>query len=98
VPNDPTTEQIVRGYTEAIASRELERVWAFYDDGIVYEDVAVLEAVEAALTVHGGNSVAHEYQLATYFWIVRMLNNGRVSKEMILNVTAEHALGLPRSY
>jgi alkylation response protein AidB-like acyl-CoA dehydrogenase len=59
---------------------------------------AGLEALDAALSVHGGNSVAHEYQLATYFFIVRMLNNGPVSKEMILNFVAEHSLGLPRSY
>ena len=48
--------------------------------------------------VHGGNGVAMEYQLANYFFIVRMLNMGPVSKEMILNFVAEHALGLPRSY
>ena len=59
---------------------------------------AGLEALEAALSVHGGNSVTYEYQLATYFWLVRMLNNGPVSKEMILNFVAEHSLGLPRSY
>jgi alkylation response protein AidB-like acyl-CoA dehydrogenase len=59
---------------------------------------AGLEALEAAVSVHGGNSVTYEYQLATYFWLVRMLNNGPVSKEMILNFVAEHSLGLPRSY
>jgi alkylation response protein AidB-like acyl-CoA dehydrogenase len=59
---------------------------------------AGLEALDAALTVHGGNSVAREYQLASYFFIVRMLNNGPVSKEMILNYIAERSLGLPRSY
>jgi len=59
---------------------------------------AGLEALDAAISVHGGNSVAYEYQLATYFWLVRMLNNGPVSKEMILNFIAEHSLGLPRSY
>ena len=59
---------------------------------------AGLEALDAALSVHGGNSVTYEYQLATYYWIVRMLNNGPVSKEMILNFVAEHSLGLPRSY
>jgi hypothetical protein len=42
--------------------------------------------------------VTFEYQLATYFWVVRMLNMGPVSKEMILNFVAEHSLGLPRSY
>jgi alkylation response protein AidB-like acyl-CoA dehydrogenase len=59
---------------------------------------AGLEALDAAISVHGGNSVTYEYQLATYFWLVRMLNNGPVSKEMILNFVAEHSLGLPRSY
>jgi steroid delta-isomerase-like uncharacterized protein len=41
VPNDPSTEAIVTGYIAAIASRDLEHVWSFYDDEIVYEDVAV---------------------------------------------------------
>lgn len=57
-----------------------------------------LQAIDAAIGVHGGNGVSKEYQLATYFWIVRMLNMGPVSKEMILNFVAEHTLSLPRSY
>jgi alkylation response protein AidB-like acyl-CoA dehydrogenase len=59
---------------------------------------AGLEALDAAISVHGGNGVTYEYRLAPYFWIVRMLNMGPVSKEMILNFVAEHSLGLPRSY
>lgn len=59
---------------------------------------AGLEALETAVSVHGGNGVTYEYQLAPYFWLVRMLNMGPVSKEMILNFVAEHSLGLPRSY
>ncbi|EHB58039.1 Butyryl-CoA dehydrogenase [Mycolicibacterium rhodesiae JS60] len=59
---------------------------------------AGLEALDSAVAVHGGNGVTFEYQLATYFWVVRMLNMGPVSKEMILNFVAEHSLGLPRSY
>jgi alkylation response protein AidB-like acyl-CoA dehydrogenase len=59
---------------------------------------AGLEALDAAVSVHGGNGVTYEYQLAPYFWLVRMLNMGPVSKEMILNFVAEHSLGLPRSY
>ena len=59
---------------------------------------AGLEALDAAISIHGGNGVTHEYQLATYYWVVRMLNMGPVSKEMILNFVAEHSLGLPRSY
>jgi alkylation response protein AidB-like acyl-CoA dehydrogenase len=59
---------------------------------------AGLQAIDAAIGIHGGNGVSKEYQLATYFWIVRMLNMGPVSKEMILNFVAEHSLSLPRSY
>jgi len=57
-----------------------------------------LFALDAAIQVHGGNGVALEYQLANYFFIVRMLKMGPVSKEMILNFVAERTLGLPRSY
>jgi alkylation response protein AidB-like acyl-CoA dehydrogenase len=59
---------------------------------------AGLQALDAAISAHGGNGVTYEYQLAPYFWLVRMLNMGPVSKEMILNFVAEHSLGLPRSY
>jgi alkylation response protein AidB-like acyl-CoA dehydrogenase len=59
---------------------------------------AGLEALDAAVNVHGGNGVTFDYQLAPYYWLVRMLNMGPVSKEMILNFVAEHSLGLPRSY
>jgi steroid delta-isomerase-like uncharacterized protein len=41
MPNHPETEQLVRGYVDAIASRVHEDVFAFYDDDIVYEDTAV---------------------------------------------------------
>jgi alkylation response protein AidB-like acyl-CoA dehydrogenase len=85
-----------------------ERACALYDSGQEVGESANLckylgasaglEALDAAMTVHGGNGVALEYQLANYFFIVRMLNMGPVSKEMILNFVAEHSLGLPRSY
>ncbi|MDF3305304.1 ester cyclase [Rhodococcus sp. T2V] len=41
MPNDPETEELVKGYVRAIGSGDLERVWAFYADNIVYEDTAV---------------------------------------------------------
>lgn len=41
MPNDQDTEKLVKGYVEAIASGDLERVWAYYADNIVYEDTAV---------------------------------------------------------
>jgi alkylation response protein AidB-like acyl-CoA dehydrogenase len=59
---------------------------------------AGLHALDRAIQTHGGNGVALEYQLANYFFIVRMLKIGPVSREMILNFVAERSLGLPRSY
>jgi alkylation response protein AidB-like acyl-CoA dehydrogenase len=85
-----------------------DRACALYDSGEEVGELANmakylgasagLEALDAAVNVHGGNGVTYEYQLAPYYWVVRMLNNGPVSKEMILNFVAEHTLGLPRSY
>lgn len=85
-----------------------DRACALYDTGAEVGELANmakylgasagLEALDAAVAVHGGNGVTYEYQLAPYFWLVRMLNMGPVSKEMILNFVAEHSLGLPRSY
>lgn len=84
------------------------RACELYDSGVEVGELANiakylgsaagLEALDSAVAVHGGNGVTFEYQLATYFWVVRMLNMGPVSKEMILNFVAEHSLGLPRSY
>ncbi|WP_308188109.1 acyl-CoA dehydrogenase family protein [Rhodococcus rhodochrous] len=59
---------------------------------------AGLTALDAAIQTHGGNGVALEYQLANYWFLLRTLKIGPVSKEMVLNHVAEHALGLPRSY
>ncbi|MCX2930052.1 acyl-CoA/acyl-ACP dehydrogenase [Mycobacterium sp. CVI_P3] len=59
---------------------------------------AGLAALDAAVNTLGGNGVTYEYRLAPYYWLVRMLNMGPVSKEMILNFVAERSLGLPRSY
>lgn len=90
------------------AVHETERACWLYDTGAEVGELANiakylgassgLEALDAAISVHGGNGVSMEYQLANYFFIVRMLNMGPVSKEMILNFVAEHSLGLPRSY
>ena len=34
MPNDPETEALIRGYVEAAAARDLDRVWPFYSDDI----------------------------------------------------------------
>jgi len=85
-----------------------DRACLLYDTGVEVGELANmtkflgaaagLEALDAAIAVHGGNGVTYEYQLAPYYFVVRMLNMGPVSKEMILNFVAEHSLGLPRSY
>jgi alkylation response protein AidB-like acyl-CoA dehydrogenase len=59
---------------------------------------AGLAALDAAIQTHGGNGVAVEYQLANYWFLLRTLKIGPISKEMVLNFIAEHSLGLPRSY
>lgn len=59
---------------------------------------AGLACLDAAIQTHGGNGVAREYQLGNYWFLLRMLKIGPVSKEMILNFVAEHTLGLPKSY
>ena len=83
------TERACRLYDTGLEVGELANVAKFLGAS------AGLEALDAAIAVHGGNGVAMEYQLANYFFIVRMLNMGPVSKEMILNFVAEHSLGLP---
>src|SRR5262249_22216325 len=55
-------------------------------------------ALDRAIQVHGGSGVAVETELANYWFIVRTLQIGPVSREMILNYVAERSLGLPRSY
>ena len=41
MPNNPETEKLVKGYVRAIGSGDLDEVWSFYADNIVYEDTAV---------------------------------------------------------
>jgi steroid delta-isomerase-like uncharacterized protein len=41
MPNNPDTEALVRGYLAAAAAGDLEAIWSFYADNIVYEDTSV---------------------------------------------------------
>ena len=59
---------------------------------------AALNAVDAAIQAHGGNGVSTEYGLIPLWGLARLLRIAPVSREMILNYVAQHALGLPRSY
>lgn len=59
---------------------------------------AALDCLDRAIQVHGGNGLATEYGLATYWGLARLFRTAPVSREMILNHVAQHALGLGRSY
>lgn len=59
---------------------------------------ASLNALDRAIQTHGGNGLASEFGLADLWFVARLLRTAPVSREMILNHIAQHALGLPRSY
>jgi alkylation response protein AidB-like acyl-CoA dehydrogenase len=59
---------------------------------------AALACADAASGVHGGNSVALEYELVQYVPQIRLMKIAPVSKEMVLNHVAQNMLGLPKSY
>lgn len=58
----------------------------------------VVQALDHAIQVHGGNGLSHEYGLSDLWFVARMFRTAPVSKEMILNHVATHSLGLPKSY
>jgi alkylation response protein AidB-like acyl-CoA dehydrogenase len=59
---------------------------------------AALACLDQAIQVHGGNGFATEYGLLDTWGAARLARTAPVSREMILNFVAEHALKLPRSY
>jgi alkylation response protein AidB-like acyl-CoA dehydrogenase len=59
---------------------------------------AALACLDQAIQVHGGNGFATEYGLLDAWGATRLARTAPVSREMILNFVAEHALKLPRSY
>jgi alkylation response protein AidB-like acyl-CoA dehydrogenase len=59
---------------------------------------AALACADAASGVHGGNSVALEYEIIQYVPQIRLMKIAPVSKEMVLNHIAQNMLGLPKSY
>jgi alkylation response protein AidB-like acyl-CoA dehydrogenase len=59
---------------------------------------AALACLDQAIQVHGGNGFATEFGLLDMWGATRLARTAPVSREMILNFVAEHALGLPRSY
>jgi acyl-CoA dehydrogenase len=59
---------------------------------------AGLEACDIAIQAHGGNGFTREFEVITYWPLLRLIKTAPVSREMILNYIGEHVLGLPRSY
>ncbi|MCJ0977790.1 acyl-CoA/acyl-ACP dehydrogenase [Rhodococcus sp. ARC_M12] len=55
-------------------------------------------AADVALQVHGGFGFGKEFHVERYFRESRLMRIAPISQEMVLNYTAEHVLGLPRSY
>jgi len=55
-------------------------------------------AADTALSVHGGFGYGKEFHVERYFREARLMRIAPISQEMVLNYTAEHVLGLPRSY
>ncbi|MFF2847656.1 ester cyclase [Streptomyces sp. NPDC058001] len=41
MPNDPSTEALIRRYLDAAAAGDHERIWSCYAPNIVYEDTSV---------------------------------------------------------
>jgi acyl-CoA dehydrogenase len=59
---------------------------------------AATAACDAAIQTHGGYAFNDEYDIATVWPNVRLLQIAPVNNEMILNYIGEHVLRLPRSY
>lgn len=59
---------------------------------------AAFDAADRAMQTHGGMGYATEYNVERYWREARLMRIAPVSQEMVLNYTAEHVLGLPRSY
>lgn len=59
---------------------------------------AAIRAVDQAIQTHGGNGFTLEYGISDLWFLARLARVAPVSREMILNHVAQHALKLPRSY
>lgn len=59
---------------------------------------AGLEACDIAIQTHGGNGFTRDFEVITYWPLLRLIKTAPVSREMILNYLGEHVLGLPGSY
>ena len=58
----------------------------------------VVQTVDQAIQVHGGNGLSREFGLTDLWFVARMFKTAPISREMILNYIGQHSLGLPKSY
>ena len=59
---------------------------------------SVVQTVDQAIQVHGGNGLSREFGLTDLWFVARMFKTAPISREMILNYIAQHSLNLPKSY
>lgn len=101
----PMAEAKIQLETAALMVRQAA---ILYDNGLDAGDAsnmakfsatnAAIACCDIALSVHGGNAVALEYEVMPYLPQIRLMKNAPVSREMILNHVAQNMLGLPKSY
>jgi steroid delta-isomerase-like uncharacterized protein len=93
MPNDPGTEALIRAYVEAAASRDLERVWTFYSEDIVYEDCALRQ-------IHRGIEATKKFYIETMTgldvaWIVDTIVATDESYGVAGQMSGTHSHDLP---
>lgn len=59
-------------------------------------DLAI-RSVDQAIETHGGYGFSEEYEIIHFWTAARVMKTAPVTRELILNFVAEHALRLPRS-
>ena len=59
---------------------------------------AAIEAVYHAMQTLGGYGYTKEYHIERWWREVQLLRLAPITQQMTLNYTAEHILGMPRSY
>ena len=58
----------------------------------------VNDCVDRCIQAHGGYGFSEEYEIIWFYEAARLLKTAPINNELILCFTAEHDLGLPRSY
>jgi acyl-CoA dehydrogenase len=59
---------------------------------------AALQAIEAAIQLHGGHAWDKRTDLVQIWPMIRLMSQSPINNQMLLNYVAEHVLGLPKSY